>query len=382
MALHEKVQFYHSLGFNQDEILQYLSELNNVVISKRTLKRVLSSAHLYRRKHYSDLLEVALFLEGKLETADKLHGYKLMHLQCIQSGYTVTQETVRLLLQIIDPQGVQLRRRGRLRRRIYSNPGPDFMWHIDSYDKLKPYGICINGCIDGFSRHIIWLEAYSTNSDPAVIASYFMSAVESRVGCPKRIRADMGTENGHVENMHKFLRYEDVDEFAQRCFLYGSSNHNQRIEAWWSYLRSHHAQFWISFFHEMKEEDQFCGNFLDKNLAQFCFMQLIQDELQEVVHLWNTHRMRQSPHQVSPSGRPLTMYRLPHLYNAEHHLCQVSLEKIRVCKEECSFKGPCPCDRFELCCLLMAENNLQPPVNSDTAKRLYNALRNNILQSL
>lgn len=231
MALHEKVQFYHSLGFNQDEILQYLSELNNVVISKRTLKRVLSSAHLYRRKHYSDLLEVALFLGGKLETADKLHGYKVMHLQCIQSGYTVTQETVRLLLQIIDPQGVQLRRRGRLRRRIYSNPGPDFMWHIDSYDKLKPYGICINGCIDGFSRHIIWLEAYSTNSDPAVIASYFMSAVESRKGCPKRIRADMGTENGHVENMHKFLRYEDVDEFAQRCFLYGSSNYNQRIEA-------------------------------------------------------------------------------------------------------------------------------------------------------
>lgn len=127
-----------------------------------------------------------------------------MHLQCIQSGYTVTQETVRLLLQIIDPHGVQLRRRGRLRQRIYSNPGPDFMWHIDSNDKLKPYGICINGYIDGFSRHIIWLEAYSTNSDPAVIASYFMSAVESRKGCPKRIRADMGTENGHVENMHKF----------------------------------------------------------------------------------------------------------------------------------------------------------------------------------
>lgn len=118
--------------------------------------------------------------------------------------------------------------------------------------------------------------------------------------------------------------------------------------------------------------------------VMFIFVIIVILELQEVVHLWNTHRMRQSPHQVSPSGRPLTMYWLPHLYNAEHHLCQVSLEKIRVCKEECSFKGPCPCDRdiFELCCLLMAENNLQPPVNSDTAKRLYNALRNNILQSL
>ena len=81
------------------------------------------------------------------------------------------------------------------------------MWHIDSYDKLKPYGICINGCIDGYSRYIIWLEAFTMSSDPAVIGIYFMSAVERRMGCPKRMRADRGTENGHVENMQKFLRY-------------------------------------------------------------------------------------------------------------------------------------------------------------------------------
>ncbi len=31
--------------------------------------------------------------------------------------------------------------------------------HVDSFDKLKPYGIAINGCTDGFSRHIMWMEA-------------------------------------------------------------------------------------------------------------------------------------------------------------------------------------------------------------------------------
>ncbi|KAF3859970.1 hypothetical protein F7725_000225, partial [Dissostichus mawsoni] len=36
---------------------------------------------------------------------------------------------------------------------------------MDSYDKLKPYGNAINGCIDGFSRYIMWMEAYTTNSD-------------------------------------------------------------------------------------------------------------------------------------------------------------------------------------------------------------------------
>lgn len=108
----------------------------------------------------------------------------------------------------------------------------------------NPYGICIKGCIDGFSRHIIWLEAYSTNksswNSKHILWKY---AVEFRKEHPKKIIADMGTENGHRKYTKK-LRYEDVDEFAQRCFLY---NHNQRIQTWWSYLKSHHLQSWISF---------------------------------------------------------------------------------------------------------------------------------------
>ncbi len=50
--------------------------------------------------------------------------------------------------------------------------------------------------MDGFSRMVIWLHAYSTNSDPKVIASYFIL-----------IRSDLGTENRYVEQMQKFLRY-------------------------------------------------------------------------------------------------------------------------------------------------------------------------------
>lgn len=100
-----------------------------------------------------------------------------MHLKCLQEGFVVRQETVRVLLKILDPNGVNLRKRRRLRRRQYFNKGPNYLWHIDSYDKLKPYGIAISGCIDGFSRHIMWLNAGKTASDPRVIAGYFISTV-------------------------------------------------------------------------------------------------------------------------------------------------------------------------------------------------------------
>ena len=74
-------------------------------------------------------------------------------------------------------EGIASRRRHRLVRRVYMNLGPNYLWHIDGYDKLKPYGICISGAIDGFSRYILWLEAHVSNSDPRVIAGYFMNTV-------------------------------------------------------------------------------------------------------------------------------------------------------------------------------------------------------------
>jgi hypothetical protein len=84
----------------------------------------------------------------------------------------------------------------------------------DGYDKLKPYGICIHGCIDGFSRYVVWLKADTTNSDPAVICRYYLEAVEEMECCPRRIRADFGTENTQIHVMQVFLREDHEDNHS------------------------------------------------------------------------------------------------------------------------------------------------------------------------
>lgn len=255
---------YFSLGLNHKEILDSLAHFNDVVISMKTLRRVLSSVNLHRRKYYSDILDVSLFIIDETSKSNGLHGYKFVHLKCIQEGFIVKQETVRLLLQIIDPEGVVHRKKRRIRRRVYYNKGPNFCWHVDSYDKLKPYGIGINGAIDGFSRVIIWLKAFNTSSDPSVVSSYFISAVKDKGGCPRRIRVDLGTENGHMCQMQNAMRWDHADCFARRSVIFGSSNHNQIIECWWAFLRSHMTQFWMNLFHD---------------LVQFVFTNLIQVSL-------------------------------------------------------------------------------------------------------
>ena len=81
-------------------------------------------------------------------------------------------------LRELDPDGVESRRKKRLCRRVYHSKGPNFIWHIDGHDKLKPYGFSVHGCIDGFSRRLIWLEVGPTNKNPEVIAKYYLEAVK------------------------------------------------------------------------------------------------------------------------------------------------------------------------------------------------------------
>ncbi|KAJ8312218.1 hypothetical protein KUTeg_009591 [Tegillarca granosa] len=172
------------------------------------------------------------------------------------------------LMHIIEPEGIENRMRRRLKRRT----GLNAMWHIDGYDKLARYGIYIHGCVDGYSRKIIWLHAYYTNKDPKVTAGYFMDVITENHKCPQRVRLDRGTENGDIEQMQKFLRREHTVRFeGDRSGIYGTSVHNQRIEWMWGLIRRQDIEFWINFMQQTTEEDMFLGDFVDKNILRFCF---------------------------------------------------------------------------------------------------------------
>ncbi|XP_047242593.1 uncharacterized protein LOC124881124 isoform X1 [Girardinichthys multiradiatus] len=381
--LDDLVRLYFRLSFSNKEILAILAHSHQTIISVRTLKRICKRLGLFRRKNQSDLEEVMVFVQQEIMTSGQMQGYRWLHLRAVQCGIVVSQDTVRRIIKLVDPQGVELRRARQLKRRQYNCKGPNALWHMDGYDKLKLYGIAISGCIDGFSRYVLWMEAYVTNNDPKLIASYFLKTVSCINGCPERIRADRGTENRCVEQMQMFLRRNHTDSFAgDKSFVYGRSTANQRIEGWWATLRKQSAQFWMSLFQTFQDDGHFTGDFLDKNLIQFCFLNLIQDELDDVVHTWNSHKIR--PSGGASSGQPVVMYSFPELHRAEDRLKPVFMDEINVCMEECTPKGQYPCDEtvFELCCLLMVENEWNAPRDPLVAADLYIRLREKILQSV
>lgn len=262
-------KLYFDMGLSYSHILLMLAHIHHTMISMSTLKRILRKSKLYRRKNHADILEVSFFIEEILKKTGRQHEYRWMHLQCRHHGFNIPRDTVQMLMKIIDPIGVDLRLSRRLRRRQYGVKGPNLLWHIDSYDKLKRYGLCINGCIDGFSRCIVWLNVFHTSSDPRVVAGYFMEAVSDKKGCPSFVRGDRGEDNGHVAKMQEILT-------ERESFIYDRSTTNQKIEMLWDFVRKHCCQYWMDALGALYEEGIFDGYLLDRNLIQFCFLNLLQ----------------------------------------------------------------------------------------------------------
>lgn len=151
-------------------------------------------------------------------------GYKMMLGHLRARGIRVQRRRVKESMHRVDPQGVMMHtlRLQTWRRRQYSVPAPNSLWHIDGNHKLIRWRIVIHGGIDGFSRLIVYLTADSNNRASTVLRS-FLEAVEM-YGVPSRVRSDKGGENVEVARFMVSTRGTN-----RNSHLTGRSTHNQRL---------------------------------------------------------------------------------------------------------------------------------------------------------
>ena len=228
----EAIRYYFSRNYDYATILNFLERFNNIKISRGTLMNRLKQYGLCRRGRHVDEGVVRECIRRELDGSGSLLGYRSMWRRLhSKHGINVPRSVVQNILRELDPEGTELRKARRLKRREYSNPGPNYCWHSDEYDKLKPYGFPIHACIDGFSRRALWLRVTRSNNDPRVIGSFFVDCIQEYEGCPTLLRTDRGTENGIMATIQCYLRRNHRDGLAGlNAHRYGSSPSNQRIE--------------------------------------------------------------------------------------------------------------------------------------------------------
>ena len=210
--------------------MKFLQKYYCNIISKSTLLRRLKDYGLSRRTGKNLSLETIREAREKIrpliEGPASSSNYRPMWHSLKMTGFHVPRHTIQTLLRDMDPEGTKSRKGQRLRRKFYSNPGPNYAWHIDGHDKLKTFSFAIHGAIDGYSRNVLWLKVLRSNNSPSVIRSIYLDCVKEMDGCPIKLITDLGTENVLVSAMKTFFR-QDIDGHQ-----YVPSPRNQRIESW------------------------------------------------------------------------------------------------------------------------------------------------------
>ena len=173
-------------------------------------------------------------------------------------GLRLQKRRITKALLIIDPRNSNLRWTSIIRRRKYSVPSPNSLWHIDGHHSLINWGFVIHGAIDGFSRLIVYLHC-STNNRSNTVLNLFNEALE-QYGVPSRIRTDKRGENVLCWDCMVELRGE-----GRGSYITGSSVHNQCIERLLRDLWNAVACDFHYTFQAMEEQGKHCSLVVFRN---------------------------------------------------------------------------------------------------------------------
>jgi hypothetical protein len=145
---------------------------------------------------------------------------------------------------------MESRKKGFTKRRgEYIVHGPNKVWCVDGYCKLDFVGIEIYGCVDAYSRKIIWVYVGVSVHTQISVVSQYLKMVGELGFMSQIVRSDRGVETPMLADGHYTLRLNTEGDHTglllQHCYYFGKSTKNIRIESWWRQLCRGQLQPWL-----------------------------------------------------------------------------------------------------------------------------------------
>ena len=269
-------------------------------VSRKTLYRRLEEFDIPYNNHAplssSELDEVIKSIKVDFPN----DGEIMVQAHLLRLGFKVPRSSLRNAIHRVDHENTISRRFHTIRRRIYSVPHPNAVWHIDGNHKLIRWRLVVHAGVDGFSRMIVFAKC-SDNNRAATVLESFLDGV-SAFGSPMCVRSDNGGENVDI------WRHMLSISTNPSCVITGSSAHNVRVERMWRDMRKSVTINFSSTFASMESEGVLDP--LNDVDILFClhyvYLPCINRCLQEFQGSWNRHSMStegsMSPYQMFIEG--------------------------------------------------------------------------------
>ena len=112
----------------------------------------------------------------------------------------------------LDPEGLEARifQKKKKPKGNLTSEGPLWVVSLDGHDKLcrfqnSTFPLGVYGCIDTFSRKVLFLYVCYSNSNPLLIGRMYLKYLFETKMPPVNLRMDRGTETGKMATIHFHL---------------------------------------------------------------------------------------------------------------------------------------------------------------------------------
>lgn len=292
----ELLEDLRNYGYSWTEISKILQ------VSRWTVHRRVREFNLQHLDRFSDITDDELdqLIRGYISRHGNTTGESYLIGFVKSQGIRVQRDRVRSSLTRVDPENTALRWACVITRRVYSVPRPNALWHMDGNHALIRWKFVVHGCIDGFSRRIMYLLCADNNRSDTVVNVFSLATDE--FGYPSRVRGDHGGENIEVARLMERVRGED-----RGSFIAGPSTRNQRIERLWREVFRCCLYLFYCIFYALEESGELdCNNNFDLFILHYVYLPRINDALQEFAAAFNNRPMRTennwSPEKIWTNG--------------------------------------------------------------------------------
>ena len=277
-------------------------------------------------------------VQKELDGPGRLLGYRAMNQKLrMEHQVKVPRHLTYNVMAELDPRDLEARsvqKKGRKTKGHFTSEGPLWVVSLDGHDKLCGYQnwtfpLGIYGCIDTFSRKILFLFVCITNSNPLLVGKMYIEHLLKIKLLSRYLRIDRGTETGKMATIHAYLVNKmGIMDDATDSIIYGPSTSN-KIERWWRDLHERLEKYFKAQLRELLEGHEYDPNSShDRQLIAYVYIPIVQRECNIFIDYWNSHRIRVQEKLEIPTGVPNHMFSFPENYEATNKGINLSEEDI------------------------------------------------------